>query len=157
VRVQLHRQDDVVRAYSRQLRDVTPLVPELVASALQLQATSFIPGRRDRQSRRERPAAAVPGSHEPVQPLRIAGRDRRASRRRGRNSWRTCPLEPLFFDLLWCDGRSYVERPYRERRAALESARPRSASRSRARADATPLKRKRSTSKHWRSGTRAYW
>ena len=42
VRVQVHRRDDQVRVFSRQLHDVTHSVPEIVDTALALPVRQFV-------------------------------------------------------------------------------------------------------------------
>jgi len=108
-RVQVHVQGDEVRVYSRQLADVTASVPDVVADVRA--------GLRAREAILEGEAVAtgVEGRPLPLQDLmrrfrRVHDVDRLA---------RQIPLHLHAFDLLWLDGRSLLDAPYEDRRAAL--------------------------------------
>ncbi|HEV8321033.1 MAG TPA: ATP-dependent DNA ligase [Myxococcota bacterium] len=104
VRIQLHRAGDEVRVFTRSLRDVTQAVPELVALARALDAETFILDG-------EVVAVDAAGRPLPFQDLMS-----RFTNEAGEKT----PLRALFFDVLYLDGVSLLERPYRLRRAALE-------------------------------------
>jgi DNA ligase 1 len=112
-RVQVHRDGDDVRVFTRTLRDVTPAVPEIV------EAVRALPMKRvalDGEAIALRPG----GAPEPFQvTMRRFGRklDVEALRR-------DLPLAVLFFDALYADGDDLVARPARERHAALAAAVP---------------------------------
>ena len=141
VRVQLHRAGGEVRVFSRQLRDVTSLVPELVTLGLRLPSERFIldgevialgeGGRpiafQDLMSRfsREDDETASPGRAMPGPAMRgraTPGRATPGAPTPGPATPRppTKDLVALFFDVLHVDGETLVDRPYRARREALE-------------------------------------
>ena len=65
-RIQVHRDGDVVRVWTRTLREITDGVPELVERVRALPCAHGGARRRDPRHRRRRPAAGVPGHDEPV-------------------------------------------------------------------------------------------
>jgi len=107
-RVQVHKRGDEVRVYSRGLNEVTGSVPELVEAAALLPARELI----------------IDGE---AVALRDGGRPhsfqttmRRFGRKLDVAAVRVqLPLSCLYFDLLMLDGHSLLERPTRERIAAL--------------------------------------
>ena len=91
-RVQLHKDGDDVRAYSRALNDVTAYVPEVVAAVRALPARRLILDGEAIVLGAERPAAAVPGHDEAVrQERRRAGRRAAADARGVRHAARRRP------------------------------------------------------------------
>jgi DNA ligase 1 len=94
-----------VRAYTRSLRDVTATTPGLVTLARGLEARSFILDG-------ELLSLDDGGGPLPFQNL--------MSRLQAETEAAPTGLLPCFFDLLYLDGAPLVERPDRERRAALE-------------------------------------
>ncbi len=112
-RVQVHKEGDEVRAFSRQLHDVTAAVPEVVAAARALPVgTAILDG--------EVLALRPDGAPQPFQvTMRRFGRrlDVEALRRE-------LPLSPFFFDLLRRDDEDLLDRPAGERFAALADAVP---------------------------------
>jgi DNA ligase-1 len=109
VRVQVHRDGDRVKAYSRRLRDVTPAIPELVEAARALPARQLL---LDGEVLALRPD----GSPQPFQvTMRRLGRKLEVERLRSE-----LPLTTAFFDLLHLDGEDLIDQPARERFAALE-------------------------------------
>jgi ATP-dependent DNA ligase I len=107
-RLQVHVQGDEVRAYTRNLADVTDRVPEVVEAlrGLSLEA-AILDGEviaLDEQSRPHPFQVTMGrfGSRRGVQALRDG-----------------VPLSPFFFDLLHLDGEDVLDRPARERFAAL--------------------------------------
>lgn len=105
IRVQVHRRGDDVRVFTRSLRDVTAGMPELVALARGLEVVSVV---------LDGEAVGVEEEGEPLpfQDLmsRVQQEDPSA---RG-------AVHVMFFDVLLLDGQPLVDRPDRERRAALE-------------------------------------
>jgi DNA ligase-1 len=112
-RVQVHRDGDEVRVFSRALRDVTPAVPELV------EAVRALPSRRlvlDGEVIALRPD----GSPEPFQTtMRRFGRKLDVAALRDE-----VPLSVLFFDVLHADGEDLLAEPARRREEALAAALP---------------------------------
>jgi DNA ligase-1 len=112
-RVQVHRDGDAVRVFSRSLRDVTLAVPEVVAAVRAL------------------PAQALVLDGEAIS-LRADGRPRpfqETMRRFGRKLevGRLAPELPMtawFFDVLHLDGDDLAARPARERLRALDAVVP---------------------------------
>ena len=112
-RVQIHRRGEEVRIYSRRLNEVTPAVPELAERALSLPATELI-------LEGEAIALRPDGTPHPFQTtMRRFGRRLEVERVR-----ETLPLTLVLFDLLFLDGTSLIDRPYRERIALLDQAVP---------------------------------
>jgi DNA ligase-1 len=112
-RVQVHKSGDEVRVYSRRGNDVTPAVPELVETVQALPARQLL---LDGETIALRPD----GSPLPFQvTMRRFGRKLDVARLRGE-----LPLTSFFFDLLHLDGQDLIDRPARERFAALASAVP---------------------------------
>ena len=108
-RVQVHRDGDQVRVYSRRLNEVTAAVPELVEAVLALPATSLILDG-------EAIALAPGGRPRPFQEtMSRFGRRLDIDRLR-----RDVPLSTFFFDALSVDGESLLDRPAAERFAALD-------------------------------------
>jgi DNA ligase-1 len=110
VRIQLHKRGAEVRIYTRQLRDVTRNVPELAALAPGIGAASAI---------LDGEALVLDAGGRPVpfqDTMSRVGQDLEI----GRASGRARPaLTAVFFDLLYADGESLLERPAAERYSAL--------------------------------------
>jgi DNA ligase-1 len=110
-RIQVHKAGDEVRVFSRLGNDVTTAVPEVVA------AVRALPARRlllDGEAIALRPD----GVPHPFQvTMRRFGRKLDVERLRGE-----LPLTAFFFDLLHLDGDDLIDRPARERFAALAGA-----------------------------------
>jgi DNA ligase-1 len=104
-RIQVHRDGDEVRIFTRTLDEVTARLPEVVEAALALPAQSFVLDG-------EAIALREDGSPHPFQ---VTG-SRFASR-----SGHTVLLTPMFFDLLHLDGEDLLDRPGSERAAALSA------------------------------------
>ena len=112
-RIQLHKDGDTVRVFTRNLRDVTPAVPEVVKLAQTLSARSAILDG-------EVIALREDGTPHPFQiTMRRFGRKLEVDRLRNE-----LPLTPFFFDCLLRDGDSLIDRPQRERFEALFAAVP---------------------------------
>jgi DNA ligase-1 len=107
-RIQVHRKDDVVRVYSRTLREVTAAVPEVV------QAVRALP-LRDAILDGEVIALQPDGRPHPFQvTMRRFGRQLEVERMQGE-----LPLTTFLFDVLRLDGRETFDLPQRERFALL--------------------------------------
>jgi DNA ligase-1 len=112
-RVQVHRDGADVAVFTRTLDDVTPRVPEVVEAALALPArTAVLDG--------EAIALAPDGRPRPFQ----VTASRFGSRRDVAAQRAATPLTPFLFDLLHLDGEDLLDRPLRERAAALDSLAP---------------------------------
>ena len=112
-RVQVHKAGDEVRVYSRALNDVTAAVPEVVETVRALPQHALI---LDGET-----IALGPGGAP--QPFQVTMR--RFGRRVGVEEARAeLPLSVFFFDVLHQDGSDLIDRPARERFAALDEALP---------------------------------
>ncbi|MEU0117958.1 ATP-dependent DNA ligase [Streptomyces bobili] len=108
IRVQVHRDGDTVRVYTRTLDDITDRLPEATSAALELNGERFI----------------LDGE---VIALDDAGRPRSFQETAGRVGSRVdvataaaaVPVSPVFFDALSVDGRDLLDLPFFERHAAL--------------------------------------
>ena len=100
-RVQVHRQGEAVRVFSRSLRDITTSVPEIVAVARHLQASEFV---------LDGEALGLDADGAPLkfQDSMSGG----------------AALRPFFFDALHLGGSSLIDAPLHERKAALAEAVP---------------------------------
>lgn len=109
-RIQVHRNGDEVRVFTRTLRDITSGVPELVGRVLELDCTSVVLDG-------ETLALEDSGRPRPFQETmsRFAADPAVAEA----NSTRELLLHPYFFDCLHLDGVDLLDAPLRERRAAL--------------------------------------
>ena len=112
-RIQVHRQGDEVRAFTRNLADMTRRVPEIVAAVRALPLGSVILDgeaiaiRRDRRPETFQVTMSRFGSCVGVEELR-----------------RQVPLWPFFFDCLHLNGEDLIDRPQSDRFAKLASALP---------------------------------
>jgi ATP-dependent DNA ligase I len=112
-RVQVHKDRDEVRVFTRSLNDVSAAVPEIVAAVRALPARELILDG-------ETIALAPTGAPLPFQvTMRRFGRRLEVERLRAE-----LPLAVFFFDCLRCDGDDLVARPARERFATLADALP---------------------------------
>ncbi|QES45549.1 ATP-dependent DNA ligase [Streptomyces venezuelae] len=108
IRVQVHRDGDDVRVYTRTLDDITDRLPELTAAALGLDGSHFILDG-------EVIALGADGRPRPFQ--EIAGRV--GSRVDVSTAAAELPLSPVFFDALSVAGRDLLDLPFSERHAEL--------------------------------------
>ena len=107
-RIQAHKGGDEVRVYSRNLRDVTAAVPEVVSVVRALPARELV---LDGEAIAMRPD----GSPEPFQvTMRRFGRKLDVDRLR-----ESLPITPYFFDVLYRDGAAIIDEPLTRRIAAL--------------------------------------
>ncbi len=112
-RVQVHRAGDDVRVFTRRLNDVSASVPELVETVRALPAGEFI---LDGEGIALRPNGAP---HAFQDTMRRFGRRLDVERARA-----DLPLACFFFDCLYLDGETLVDKPGSERFRALEQALP---------------------------------
>jgi DNA ligase-1 len=112
-RIQVHKGEGEVRVFSRKLNEVTGAVPEVVEAVRALPARRLI---------LDGEAIALRADRRP-QPFQITMR--RFGRKLDVEALRKeLPLQCFFFDALALDDDSLIERPARERFAALEGALP---------------------------------
>jgi DNA ligase-1 len=112
-RVQVHKEGDAVRVYTRQLSDVTPAVPEVVELVRALPSRSLVLD-GEVLSLREG------GAPEPFQvTMRRFGRKLDVARMR-----QAQPLHPFFFDILHRDGGDLIDLGTSERLAQLDAVVP---------------------------------
>ncbi len=109
-RVQVHRSGDRVAIYTRNLNDVTTRVPEVLSAVLSLSARELIlDGEVIALDRADRPL-----------PFQVTMS--RFGRRLDVETLRAeLPLSPFFFDVLWCDGDDYLDRPLSDRLQRLDA------------------------------------
>ena len=115
-RVQIHKRDDEVRIFTRQLHDVTASVPELVEHVSSLPVASLVlDGEAIALDRAGRP--------RPFQvTMQRFGRRRHVAQTRDR-----IPLSALYFDCLYCDGDELIDGPDPVRSAVLQDILPETA------------------------------
>jgi DNA ligase-1 len=99
-RIQVHKAGDEVRVFTRNLRDVTLAVPEVVAASQALPARELILDG-------EAIALRTDGAPQPFQvTMRRFGRRLEAAELR-----RTLPIFPFFFDCLYFEGTPLIDEP----------------------------------------------
>jgi DNA ligase-1 len=109
-RVQLHRRDEEVRIYSRNLTDVTASLPDVVNHVREFQAAAeFI---------MEGEAIAVDPQGRPLPFQHLMRRFRR--KHAVATTVEEIPVQLHLFDLLYLNGESLVDLPYQERWSRLE-------------------------------------
>lgn len=109
-RVQVHKHDDAVKVYTRQLSDVTAAVPEVVELVRGLPSRSLVLDGEVLSLRDD-------GAPEPFQvTMRRFGRKLDVERMR-----KTQPLHPFFFDILHRDGVDLIDLGTTERLAELDA------------------------------------
>ncbi|MEV4880046.1 ATP-dependent DNA ligase [Streptomyces cyaneofuscatus] len=108
IRVQVHRDGDRVRAYTRTLDDITDRLPELVTAVAALETGRFILDG-------EVIALGEDGRPRPFQETAA----RVGSRRDVAAAAAGVPIVPVFFDALSADGEDLLDLPFTERHAAL--------------------------------------
>ncbi|MGH7678192.1 MAG: ATP-dependent DNA ligase [Gemmatimonadaceae bacterium] len=112
-RIQVHRRDDRVAVYTRNLNDVTSAVPEVCELALTLPAREFIlDGEVIALDAEQRPRA-------------FQTTMRRFGRKLDVEALRAdLPLTPFFFDILWTEGDAVMDLPLSERLTRLDTVVP---------------------------------
>jgi DNA ligase-1 len=108
-RIQVHRLGDDVRVFTRNLADITARVPELAAAVRALPAGALV---------LDGEAIALDGDRRP-RPFQVT-MSRFGSRVDVERQRRAIPLSAAFFDCLHADGDDLLDRPARERFAALD-------------------------------------
>jgi DNA ligase-1 len=112
-RLQVHRAGDEVRAFTRNLADITPRVPEIVEAVRALDVDAIVLDG-------EAIALGPNGRPRPFQEtMSRFGSKANVEELRG-----TTPLSPFFFDVLHLDGDDLIDRPARDRLAALAARLP---------------------------------
>ena len=114
-RLQVHRRGDEVRAFTRNLADITDRIPEIVEAVLALDVDSVV---FDGEAIALRPD----GRPHPFQ----VSMSRFGSKRTVAEQREELSLSPFFFDCLHLDGDDLLDRPARERLHALARAAPES-------------------------------
>jgi DNA ligase-1 len=110
-RIQVHKEGDEVRVYTRNLREVTASVPEVVTVTRAMPARSLI---LDGEAIALRPNGAP-------HPFQITMR-RFGRRQDDRTLREELPLTPLFFDCLYAEGAPAIDEPLRRRLNLLHAA-----------------------------------
>jgi DNA ligase-1 len=110
IRVQVHREQAVVRIYTRTLDDVTDRLPEIAAAAAELRAERFI---------LDGEVLAFDQAGRPRAFQQTAGRV--GSRLNVTAAAEATPVNAVFFDVLSVDGHDLLDLPYADRHQALEA------------------------------------
>ena len=109
-RIQVHRSQDEVVVYTRNLNDITSRMPEVVGAALELSVGAVVLDG-------EAMALRTDGTPQPFQEtMSRFGTEERA--------FSEVPVVPFFFDLLHIDGEDLIDAPLHERLAVLERIAP---------------------------------
>ncbi|MEV7653150.1 ATP-dependent DNA ligase [Streptomyces anulatus] len=108
IRVQVHRDGERIRAYTRTLDDITDRLPELVTAVAALDARRFVLDG-------ELIALGEDGRPRPFQETA----SRVGSRRDVAGAAAHVPVVPVFFDALLVDDEDLLDRPLTDRHAAL--------------------------------------
>ncbi|MEH0510418.1 ATP-dependent DNA ligase [Streptomyces sp. B21-106] len=108
IRVQVHRDGDDVRLYTRTLDDITDRLPEVTRAARELSGSRFI---------LDGEVIAFDGAGRPRSFQETAGRV--GSRVDVATAAEAVPVSPVFFDALSVDGRDLLDLPFTERHAEL--------------------------------------
>ncbi|MEV7990877.1 ATP-dependent DNA ligase [Streptomyces sp. NPDC086077] len=108
IRVQVHRDGDDVRLYTRTLDDITDRLPELTSAARELRGERFV---------LDGEVIAFDETGRPRSFQETAGRV--GSRVDVTTAAQAVPVSPVFFDALSVDGRDLLDLPLAERHAEL--------------------------------------
>jgi DNA ligase-1 len=108
IRVQVHRDGDTVRLYTRTLDDITDRLPEVTSAALELRGERFV---------LDGEVIAFDEDGRPRSFQETAGRV--GSRVDVATAAEAVPVSPVFFDALSVDGRDLLDLPFAERHAEL--------------------------------------
>ncbi|MER5220928.1 ATP-dependent DNA ligase [Streptomyces flaveus] len=108
IRVQVHRDGDDIRLYTRTLDDITDRLPELTSAARELKGERFI---------LDGEVIAFDEDGRPKSFQDISGRV--GSRVDVGTAARTLPVSPAFFDALSVDGHDLLDLPFADRHAEL--------------------------------------
>ena len=113
-RIQVHKQGDVVRIFTRNLNEVTSAIPEIAEQVRALPADQLVLDGEAIAFARERPTACLPDHDAALRPQ--AGRCALQQE---------LPMRAFYFDCLRRDEVSLAERPARERFDVLVGSRAR--------------------------------
>ncbi|MFH8467102.1 ATP-dependent DNA ligase [Streptomyces sp. NPDC017991] len=108
IRVQVHRDGDQVRVWTRTLDDITDRLPEITHAARELKVDRFI---------LDGEVIALDGSGRPRPFQETAGRV--GSRVDVATAAAAVPVSPVFFDALSVDGQDLLDLPFADRHAEL--------------------------------------
>ncbi|MEV5608952.1 ATP-dependent DNA ligase [Streptomyces sp. NPDC052225] len=108
IRVQVHRDGDEVRVYTRTLDDITDRLPEVIAAAAELKGERFI---------LDGEVIAFDDTGRPRPFQEVAGRV--GSRVDVARAAAALPVSVVFFDALYVDGRDLLDLPFAQRHAQL--------------------------------------
>ena len=108
IRVQVHRDGEEVRVYTRTLDDITDRLPEVTAAARELKGEQFI---------LDGEVIALDDAGRPRAFQEVAGRV--GSRVDVARAAEALPVSPVFFDLLYVDGLDLLDLPFAERHERL--------------------------------------
>ncbi|MFI6879037.1 ATP-dependent DNA ligase [Streptomyces sp. NPDC050400] len=108
IRVQVHRDADEVRVYTRTLDDITDRLPEVTAAAAGLAADRFI---------LDGEVVSLDADGRPRAFQEVAGRV--GSRVDVARAAEALPVSPVFFDVLSVDGQDLLDLPYGQRHERL--------------------------------------
>jgi DNA ligase 1 len=112
-RIQVHKQGDLVRIFTRGLNEVTAAIPEIAEQAQTFAADELVLDG-------EAIAFTADGRPQPFQTtMRRFGRKLEVTRLQ-----QELPIRAFYFDCLWCDKASLVEQPTRKRFEVLSHALP---------------------------------
>jgi DNA ligase 1 len=112
-RIQVHKKGHEVRAFTRNLADMSDRVPEVLEAVRKLEVKAIILDG-------EAIALRADGGPHPFQ----VTMGRFGTRLEVEQLRRSIPLSPFFFDILHIDGEDLIDRPAAERFAALQAALP---------------------------------
>ncbi|SDU97537.1 DNA ligase-1 [Microlunatus sagamiharensis] len=113
IRVQVHRDGDEVRVYTRSLDDITARLPEVVAAVRALPHARVVLDGEVLALRED----GRPEVFQAVASRTMSSSDVESAQRR-------LPLRPFFFDVLRVDEHDYLDAPLHERVAAMEALLP---------------------------------
>ena len=113
IRVQVHRDGDEVRVFTRSLDDITARLPEVVAAARALPHERVVLDGEVLALRDD----GRPEVFQAVASRTMSSQDVPAAESR-------LPLRPFFFDVLHVDGQDYLDAPLHERVAVMEALLP---------------------------------
>ncbi|MBN0040823.1 ATP-dependent DNA ligase [Cellulosimicrobium cellulans] len=114
IRIQVHRDGDDVRVFTRSLDDITERVPEIVAAVRTLAARTLVldgealvvgPDGVPRPFQETAARSATQGERSAAEEAELAA---------------SLELSPFFFDVLHVDGRDLLDEPLRDRLAVLD-------------------------------------
>ncbi|MBI2706212.1 MAG: ATP-dependent DNA ligase [Actinobacteria bacterium] len=124
-RIQVHRDGDDVRIYTRNLNEVSARLPEIVAVARSLPVTSFVlDGEVLGYLGDGSLADTVDGAIQSAAPQRFQDTISTFSREHDDGAPATALLRPFFFDVLHADGRDLIDDPLADRRVTLSEVAP---------------------------------